>query len=30
MHDALFDRYLITFDENRHIVISQILTKEQR
>lgn len=29
-HDALFDRYLITFDEDGHIVISQSLTEEQR
>ena len=30
MHDALFDRYLITFDEEGRIVISQSLTDEQR
>lgn len=30
MHDALFDRYLITFDEDGNIVISNSLTKEQQ
>ena len=29
-HDALFDQYLITFDEDGHIVISKSLTEEQR